>query len=263
LVPHTDDGRVLFAVPWHHKTIVGTTDTPVTPKDNQALLEPVAMQEEIDFVLQHIGKYLTRHPRREDVKSIFAGLRPLVKGNAKSTAALSRDHHIEVSDAGLVTITGGKWTTYRRMAEDTVNTAIKQAGMEERPCVTESLKIHGWKEGVDFDTDTYYYGADEAALHALMAKDPLLAIPIHPKLPYTAAAIVWAVQQEMCMTVEDALARRTRALLLDARAATEAAPVVAGIMAGLLRKDTAWIAEQVSAFTALAHTYLPHTSVHQ
>jgi glycerol-3-phosphate dehydrogenase len=263
LVPHTDDGRVLFAVPWHNKIIAGTTDTPVEPKDNASLLEPVAMKEEIEFVLHTIGKYLTKDPDWSDIKSVFAGLRPLVKGNAKSTAALSRDHHIEISDSGLVTITGGKWTTYRRMAEDVVNTAAKQAGLPGTASVTESLKIHGWKEGVDFTTDTYYFGSDEAAVAALAQQDPLLDRLIHPLLPYKAAAIVWAVQQEMCMTVEDALARRTRSLLLDAKAAVEAAPGVAAIMAGLMQKDKDWTEGQVHAFAQLAHTYLPDTNVHK
>ncbi len=262
LVPHTDDGRVLFAVPWHNKIIAGTTDTPVEPKDNASLLEPVAMEEEIEFVLHTIGKYLTKDPVRADIKSIFAGLRPLVKGNAKSTAALSRDHHIEISDSGLVTITGGKWTTYRRMAEDVVNTVIKHAGLPESACVTGQLKIHGWKEAVDFDTATYYFGSDEAAVNALIQQDPLLGRPLHPLLPYSAAAIVWAVQEEMCMTVEDALARRTRALLLDAKAAAEAAPGVAAIMAGLLHKDESWVNEQVNGFTQLARQYLPDTIIH-
>jgi len=257
LVPHTDDGRVLFAVPWHNKIIAGTTDTPIESGSTAALLEPRALEEEIAFVLHTIGKYLTKDPVRADIKSVFAGLRPLVKGNAKTTAALSRDHHIEISNAGLVTITGGKWTTYRKMSEDVVDIAAKQAGLPEKACVTAGLRIHGWKQGVDFTTDTYYYGADEAGIDALINNDPLLAKPIHPQLPYTAATIVWAVQQEMCMTVEDALSRRTRALLLDAKAAMEAAPAVAAIMAAHMRYGNAWVQEQVQAFTSLAQRYLP------
>lgn len=257
LVPQTDDGRVLFAVPWHNKIIAGTTDTPVTPKGNASLLEPQAMEEEIMFVLDTIGKYLAKDPGRADIKSVFAGLRPLVKGNAKNTAALSRDHHIEVSASGLVTITGGKWTTYRKMSEDTVNTAARRAGLPEKECVTAQLPIHGWKQGVDFDTDTYYYGSDEAGIDDLVKNNPDLAKLIHPQLPYTAATIVWAVQQEMCMTVEDALSRRTRALLLDAKAAIEAAPAVAAIMADHMQQDNAWVQEQVQAFTSLAKRYLP------
>ncbi|MBS1566169.1 MAG: glycerol-3-phosphate dehydrogenase/oxidase [Bacteroidetes bacterium] len=257
LVPHTDDGRVLFAVPWHNKVIAGTTDTPIETKDPALLLEPRALEEEIAFVLNTIGKYLSKDPTRADIKSMFAGLRPLVKGNAKTTAALSRDHHIEISDAGLITITGGKWTTYRKMAEDVVDIAIRQAGLPDRDCVTPHLHIHGWKEEVDFTTDTYYYGSDEEGLDALIKKDPQLAALIHPDLPYSAATIVWAVQNELCMTVEDALARRTRALLLDARAAIEAAPAVAAIMARKLQKEPAWAEQQVAAFTALAKNYLP------
>ncbi len=255
LIPETTDGRVLFAVPWHEKLIIGTTDVAVPA----ALAEPVAEEAEIDFILSNIGRYLSRDPQRKDILSVFSGMRPLVKGNAASTAALSRDHHIETSDSGLLTITGGKWTTYRRMAEDLLRVAIDQQKLPDRPCVTAELRLHGAVEATDFSTPGYYYGSDLPAIHALEASDPSLAAPLHPRLPYSRAAIAWAVREEMCMTVEDALCRRTRALLLDARAAMEAAADTASIIANENGHTKTWEDDQVTAFLRIAHHYLPTT----
>ncbi|HEV3251717.1 MAG TPA: glycerol-3-phosphate dehydrogenase/oxidase [Puia sp.] len=253
LVPNTDDGRVLFAVPWHQKIIIGTTDTPVAHPS----IEPRALEEEIDFILHQISHYLTKEPTRRDIRSVFAGLRPLVKGSSKKTAALSREHLITVSDTGLITITGGKWTTYRRMAEDVINTAIKEANMENIPCATQELKIHGAKEDTDFNEPLYYYGSDKAALQSMIKNDGALGESLHPGLPYIKAEIVWAVQNEMCMTLEDALSRRTRALLLDARASLEIAPSVAAIMARQMNKDDHWVQQQIISFNDIAQYYLP------
>ena len=225
MIPKTDDGRVLFAVPWHNKIIVGTTDTSVKNPSE----EPVAIKDEIDFILKHIGRYLTRDPGYEDIRSVFAGLRPLVKGNTKITAALSREHHITISDSELISITGGKWTTYRKMAEDVMDIAIHMAGLPDKECRTKDLPIHGAVQTWDFDAPLYYYGTDKEKILALTKQDQQLEALIHPSLPFIKAEIIWAVQNEMCMTVEDALSRRTRALLLDARAAIESAPVVAQI----------------------------------
>jgi glycerol-3-phosphate dehydrogenase len=257
MVPHTDDGRVLFAVPWHNKIIIGTTETPINNYNENLLSEPVALDEEIDFILNQIGKYLTHTPNRKNIRSVFAGLRPLVKGNSKKTAELSRDHLITVSDAGLITITGGKWTTYRRMAEDVINTAIKKSGLDNKPCATFDLRIHGAKKDTDFKEPLYYYGSDADAIKLLVQKDKTLGDFIHPNLAYIKAEIVWAVQNEMCMTVEDALARRTRALLLDAKAAIESAPAVAALMAKEMGKDENWIREQIESFNKVAKNYLP------
>ncbi len=253
MVPHTDDGRVLFAVPWHGKIVVGTTDTAV--KDPSP--EPVALDEEIDFILKQVGRYLAKVPGRKDIRSVFAGLRPLVKASGKKTAELSRDHLIAVSASGLITVTGGKWTTYRHMAEDTVNTAIKKACLEQKECVTETLPIHGSMETEDFNAPLYYYGTDIPSLRSMAEGDPAWNEKIHPDLPYLKAEIVWAAEKEMCMTVEDALSRRTRALLLDARAAMEAAPLVASLLAQKLDKDAGWEQEQVEDFRSLAAHYLP------
>jgi len=254
MIPRTDDGRVLFAVPWHNKIIVGTTDTPVL----SASEEPVAMKEEIDFVMQHIHRYLKKDPSYNDIRSVFAGLRPLVKSNSKITSAISRDHHIAVSDSELISITGGKWTTYRKMAEDVMEIAIHKAGISEKECITKHLQIHGYKANNDYAASLYYYGVDETEIKAIIKNEKSLAELIHPSLPYIKAEIVWAVQNEMCMTVEDALSRRTRALLLDAKAAIESAPLVATMMAKEMGKDESWIKEQIHNFNLVASNYLPN-----
>ena len=254
MVPHTDDGRVLFAIPWHGRTVVGTTDTPVPAAD----LEPHPLPEEIDFLLSHTARYLTRHPKRSDVLSVFAGIRPLVRSNADdgNTASLSRDHTLLVESSGLITIAGGKWTTYRKMGEDTVTAAAQIAGLDDRPSVTGSLHLHGWQEGVGVDEPLQVYGSDAPALGQLLAKHPAWQEPLHPALPYLAGEVVWGVRYEAARTVEDILARRTRALLLDARAAIAAAPKVAELMAQELGQDSAWRERQVAKFLALARGYL-------
>ena len=264
LVPHTDDGRVLFAVPWHDKIIIGTTDTPVSRVD----IEPRAMPEEIAFILQQIGRYLQRVPRMEDIRSVYAGLRPLVKSSGRKTAELSRDHLVLVAESGLITITGGKWTTYRRMAEDTVNTAIERGGLAERACVTATLAIHGAEAGQapkgeggqrsdgGPEDPLHFHGTDAGAIRELVRLEPRWGEKLHPRLPYILAEIVWAVREELCMTVEDALSRRTRSLLLDARAAIECAGPVAELLAAELGKDRGWQEGQVAEFGALAAGYL-------
>ena len=253
MIPHTDDGRVLFAVPWHQKIIVGTTDTPVTKIEE----EPIAQEEEINFLLEHAARYLTKDPSLADVKSIFAGLRPLVKSTAKKTAEISRDHSVLISDSGLISIVGGKWTTYRKMSADVINTAAVQVQLPYKEEVTRELAIHGATPTDDFTTGDYYYGSDLPAIHQLIHNNPDLGTLLHADLPYTRATIVWAVQHEMCMTIEDALSRRTRALLLDAKAAIESAPQVAELMAAELQKDETWKQQQLEAFYAVAKHYLP------
>ena len=226
LIPETPDGRVLFAIPWHGHTLVGTTDVAIS----SAPAEPIPTPAEIDFILETAGRYLTRPPRREDVLSAFAGVRPLVKADGKGTAALSRDFTLKVDAPGLLTITGGKWTTYRSMAEACVDRAAALGGLPKRKCVTRNLAI----------PDAGGAAAGEV---------------LHPRLPYTTADAVRAVRAEMARTVADVLARRTRALFLNARAAVEMAPRVADVMAGELGRDAAWAAEQVRAFAELARGY--------
>ncbi len=254
MVPHTSDGRVLFAVPWHNRVVVGTTDTPV----NDVTLEPQPLPEEIEFILNHAAKYLTKDPTTEDILSVFAGLRPLVNlQGSNTTAEISRDHHVLVSSSGLVTIAGGKWTTYRRMAEDTIDQAALIAGLVEKPCVSKELRIHGWLKQVDRNDPLHIYGSDAIFIRELIKDKPKLGEKLHPRLPYLKAEVVWAVRREMARTVEDVLARRTRALLLDTRASMEIAPIVAKLMAKELKQSRRWQKEQIAAYQALARQYLP------
>jgi glycerol-3-phosphate dehydrogenase len=253
MIPRTDDKRVLFAVPWHNKIIVGTTDTPISHQQT----EPIAFEEEIEFVLHHIQRYLTKDPDRRDIRSVFAGLRPLVKAHSKTTAALSRDHHITVSDSELITITGGKWTTYRKMAEDVLEIAIPKAGLTDIECPTKDLHIHGYKKETDFNKPLYYYGTDEEGIRSIVPHGKTLEEQIHPKLPFIQAEILWTVRHEMCVRVEDFLSRRTRALLLDAKASIESSPLVAEIMAKETNKNEDWIKKEIDSFNSIAKNYLP------
>jgi glycerol-3-phosphate dehydrogenase len=224
MIPKTADGRVLFAIPWHDKLVVGTTDTP----NVAASLEPRALPEEVEFILDHARQYLTRDPSESDVLSVFAGLRPLVKRGADgNTAALSRDHTIAISQSRLITLTGGKWTTYRKMAEDVIDQAERVAGLAHKPSPTAALAIHGAGGALPSTQALQFYGSDAASISTLMAGDPALAAPIHASLAITPAEVLWHARQEMARTVEDVLARRTRSLVLDAQASIEAAPAVA------------------------------------
>jgi glycerol-3-phosphate dehydrogenase len=250
MVPKTSDGRVLFVIPWHGHAVAGTTETPVDAPS----LEPRALDEEIDFILETAGRYLSRPPTRADVLSVYVGLRPLVKGDGK-TSALSRDHVIDVDRSGLLTITGGKWTTYRHMAEDCVDHAITLGKLRDEPCSTKNLHIHGFIENSGELGDLEVYGADAEKIRALAASDPALGERLHPSLPIIGAEIVWAAREEMARTVEDALARRTRALFLNASAATEMAEAAANLMATELNRDRDWAISQVSAFCQLAQQY--------
>jgi glycerol-3-phosphate dehydrogenase len=252
MVPHTRDGRVMFAVPWHGHAVVGTTDTPITELD----LEPQPMAGEIEFILETAGNYLAKRPSCTDILSVFTGIRPLVKaGNHPSTAAMSRDHTITISRSGLLTIAGGKWTTCRKMAEDCVDHAAVLARLEERPCVTRTLAIHGsLREPVGGPLAGY--GSDAAQILDLMAKLPELAGPFDPALPINAAQVVWAVRHEMARTVDDVLARRTRALFLNARVALGMAPAVAKILARELGHDASWERRQLREFDRIAAGYL-------
>jgi glycerol-3-phosphate dehydrogenase len=253
MVPHTSDGRVMFAIPWHNHTVVGTTDTPIT----ESTLEPVALDQEIEFILSTASRYLAKAPTRTDVLSVFVGIRPLVKaGNASNTAALSRDHTIQIDGSGLLTITGGKWTTYRHMAEDCVDHAAMLAKLPEKPCVTQHLNIHGFHKQAAKFGELSVYGSDAPAVEDLMRAHPTLGERLHPDLPYTGAEVLWATRLEMARSIEDVLARRTRALFLNTRAALAMAPRVAELMATELGKDGQWQAEQLRAFETLGRQYL-------
>jgi glycerol-3-phosphate dehydrogenase len=252
-VPHTTDGRVLFATPWHDKVIVGTTDTPV----KEVLLEPRPLPEEIEFLISHAAKYLTKDPKPSDVLSIFAGLRPLVsQGAGGSTSAISRDHTIYISRSGLVTVTGGKWTTCRKMAEDTIDHAAPVANLDDKPSVTVNLPIHGYHNKPEKFGDLAIYGSDAQFIKDLLLTHPEYEEKLHPHFKTIAGEVVWAVRNEMARTVEDFLSRRTRALLLDAKASMEMAPQVARLMAKELGRDDAWIEKQIDDYRKLAREYL-------
>lgn len=256
MIPKTDDGRVLFAVPWHDKIVVGTTDTPL----DEHSLEPTALEEEIEFILKTATKYMTKSPTRKDVKSVFAGLRPLAapqEGSTK-TKEISRSHKVMVSDTGLITITGGKWTTFRKMGEDTVDKAITIGALPKQKSTSEGMRVHGAvpSDKVDFNNPHYFYGSDEVKIQNLISNDAALGEQIHPDYPYRKAEVVWAARNEMARTVEDFLARRIRILFLDARTAIDMAPAVAELMAKELGKNAGWEKEEISTFVELANRYL-------
>lgn len=254
MIPRTSDGRVLFAVPWHGKVIVGTTDHLI----ENAKIEPRAEEEEINFVLNTAAQYLIKAPTKKDVLSIFAGLRPLaaIDGEVEKTKEISRSHKVLVSESGLLSITGGKWTTYRATAEDVINKASLMAGLEERECVTQNMPLHGYIKNVNRKDHMYVYGADIPKLKNLIEDESGLGKRLHPRLPYLRAEVVWAVREEMARTLDDVLSRRLRATFLDARASIEMAPEVADIMAIEMRKKYRWAKEQIKQFTSNAEGYL-------
>lgn len=255
MVPRTTDGRVMFAIPWNDCVVVGTTDNPI----EEPSLEPRPLRSEAEFILENAHDYLKKPPTLADVKCAFSGIRPLVKSSGEgNTAKLSRDHTIAINTkSGLVTMAGGKWTTYRRMAEDLINHAETLAGVEPHECVTKVLNIHGYHRNANKFGHLASYGSDAPALQQMMQSEPKLAQVVHPNFPVTAAQVVWAVRYEMARTVDDVLARRTRCLLYDAKAAREAAPAVAKIMAEQLGYDKNWEEEQVATFGKIAALYLP------
>jgi len=254
MIPKTSDGRVLFAIPWHGALVVGTTDVPV----DSTSPEPRALLEEKQFLTETIAQYFGRAPRGEEILSVWSGLRPLVRhGNAK-TSKLSRDHTILVAPSGIITVTGGKWTTYRRMGQDTIDRAEQVAGLSKRPSKTLELKLHGWtaESGSGNSPWESVYGADLPALLALSDQDPGLDALMHPRLPFKLREVIWAARHEMARTVEDILARRTRALFLDARAAIEAAPAVACLLAKELQRGETWRDKSLADFLEIAKGYV-------
>lgn len=255
MIPKTKDGRVLFAVPWHDKVIIGTTDVP----KEDAVIEPRATKEEIDFILETAGRYLSTKPTRADVKSVFAGLRPLAapkNGANGKTKEISRKHKIITSDSGLVSIIGGKWTTYREMGEDAIDKLVEMAMLEKKESITEDFKIHGFKENVDFSNSLYFYGSDVEGIKDLIVENSELDDWISKDLKIIKAQVVWAVRKEHARKIEDVLARRTRTLFLDAKESIRIAPEVARLMAIELGYDKSWETEQIKDYIELAKGYL-------
>ena len=250
MIPRTPDGRVLFAIPWLGKLVVGTTDIPVDAVSE----EPKPLEEEIAFVLETVGRYLTRKPSRVDVLSMYAGLRPLAKQReGQRTAEISRGHRVLIADSGLVSLIGGKWTTYRSMAEDVLDQAVARFGLKAGPCITADLPIHGKPMTSAPATDHLAcYGSDAEAIRAMITADPAMGERLHPSFPYTLAEVLFAVRLEMACTVEDVLARRVRLLFLDATAALQAAPKVAELLARELAKDQLWMEGQLERFVGMA-----------
>jgi glycerol-3-phosphate dehydrogenase len=251
LIPKTPDGRIMFALPWHGKVVIGTTDTSM----QNVPVDPTPLPKEIDMILEVAGRYLAKSPQREDLRAVFAGIRPLKRAaTGTATSKVSREHSIQVETSGLVSIAGGKWTTYRRMAEDCVDFALQTHGISARQCRTAELALHGAAE-VDHADTLCVYGSDAAELRALCEEDTDLISPLHPELPYIGAECIWAARHEMARNVEDVLARRTRALFLNAAAAREAAPRVAELLARELGRDENWQAAQLAAFETVARTF--------
>lgn len=256
MIPKTADGRVLFAVPWHNHLLVGTTDTPL----DEHSLEPRALKEETDFILATAGSYFNRKPTEKDILSVFSGLRPLAAptdSDSSSTKEISRDHKLIVSAKGLITITGGKWTTYRKMAEETIDLAIKHSRLPFKPCVTQNLKIHGCADNND-ENYMNIYGSDKILIEELCKLQPGLNKKLHPNFPHTEAEVVWTIKNEMAETVEDVLSRRLRILFIDAAAAIEMSPRVAALLAVELGADKAWEENQIKIFNTLASGYVYH-----
>ncbi len=252
MVPKTDDGRVIFLIPWQGRVVIGTTDIPAP----NPIMEPGHTEAEIDYLLELANLYLVQRITRDDILSVFSGLRPLVTGKSSTTSKLSREHHIDASASGLITVAGGKWTTYRRMAEDVLSFAIKQGALPVRKCVSAHVPLRGATISTSI-TDPFLreYGTDATAVEALAAEYPG---HMDPALPYTFAQAAYAVREEYARTVEDILSRRTRALLLDAEAAIRAAPAVAALMRQELNQTPEWEQSQVAAFIQLARTdYMP------
>lgn len=253
MIPKTDDGRVLFAIPWYNEVVIGTTDTPL----ENISLEPIALEKEIDFILQTAGRYLLSTPQRKDILSIYAGLRPLAANskNPASTKEVSRRHKITLSSSGLLTIIGGKWTTYRLMAEEIIDRAIKAGFLPSARCITADLQLT--KNASDTESGRLHiYGDNFTDIKKIITDNPDLGMPISRDLPYTRAEIVWICRNEMPVHIEDVLARRTRSLFLNAKISASVAPVVAEIMATELGYDKEWQKEEIKAYNELVKNYI-------
>jgi glycerol-3-phosphate dehydrogenase len=251
IVPRTSDGRVIFAIPWQGHVLVGTTDTPLASTP----LEPTPRRDEIEFLLKTVSEYLERRPTWGDIRSTFAGIRPLVRsGDAKSAAKLARDHEIRVSDAGLVSILGGKWTIYRKMAEDCVDHAAQVGGLPAAPCLTAKISISDADVRAS-DRLVRMYGSAASDVQRFLESQSGFSERLDGRFPYVAGEVVWAARHEMARTLEDILARRLRMLFIDAEAAMAAAPLVVRILAQELGREATWQQRQLEEFGTVARGY--------
>lgn len=257
MIPKTSDGRVLFAVPWKGKLVVGTTDT----IREKAKMEPEALSREVNFILHTAGMYLHKKPTKKDVLAVFAGLRPLAapQGGSVKTKEISRNHKVILSESGLVTITGGKWTTFRKMGEDTVDFYPKVTGEEVKESASWEVRVHGFGEAILDDPHWRVYGTDAVKILQMIKDEPSYARLLHKNYPYTMGEVVWAVREEMALKVEDVLSRRIRLLLLDSKAAVAVAHEVAKVMAKELKKSPDWIDKEVLEFEKVAQNYMLKT----
>lgn len=252
MIPHTSDGRVLFAVPWHDHVVVGTTDTPI---DN-ANEEPKALEEEVAFILKNASQYMTKKPKRKDVKSVFTGLRPLAAqvGNSNKTKEVSRHHKVNVSTSGLISVLGGKWTTYRKMGEDTINTAAVVGGLKEQKCKTKKLLLHGYDINAGTDDPLHVFGSDRHKIKTMGKSEDNDSLS--DKFYISKNLILWSIHHEMAIHLEDVLARRVRCLFLDAHETLKIAPKVASIMADALKKNEEWIVQELKQFNTISQNYI-------
>ena len=251
LIPQTSDGRVLFAVPWKNYVVVGTTDTQI--KNSSA--EPKALAQEVDFILKNASKYMTNKPKRDDIKSVFAGLRPLAAtSNKKSTKEVSRSHKIDISPSGLISVLGGKWTTYRKIAEDAINTAISINKLKKKKCKTERVKLFGFKKNVDWSDPMHVYGSLKKQIESMGSKNDNESLS--NKFYISNNIIQWSIIHEMAISLEDVLARRTRCIFLDSRESMRIAPIVAKKMAEVLEEDQNWIDMELKKFNKLIKNYM-------
>lgn len=251
MVPKTTDGRVLFAVPWGNVAIIGTTDATVDRK----CLDPIPTTEEIDFILENVREYLVKTPNRSDILSVFAGLRPLALNRSVSkTRDMSRKHRVVVTSSGLISVQGGKWTTYRKMGEDAIDNAIIVGDLPLTKSISQSLQIYGFDNNVDWSDPLHIYGTNKEKIYNRIIRFEEKSLS--QKFELYPSMIRWAVLNEMAMTLEDMLSRRHRAVLLNAKETQRIAPLVASIMAGYLNKDRDWIEDQLEKFERFNQSYL-------
>jgi glycerol-3-phosphate dehydrogenase len=248
IVPQTPDNRVVFVTPWHEHVIIGTTDVVTT----DVSLDPEPTPDEIRYILETANPYLAHPIGQGDISAVYAGLRPLVRRRAVATAKLSREHVIDVARSGLVSVAGGKWTTYRKMAQDVIDACEDRLQLRRVPSPTPRMPLHGAADVRARPEFLRPYGTDAAAILALSAQREEWGQRLDPRLPYLGAQVVYAARHEMARTVDDVLSRRTRALFLDARAAMDCAPLVARLLASELGRDDGWQQQQLQAFHELA-----------